>query len=183
MPSKHLLVPARTPQWHKSCFGVAMHAARPRRILATLGVGLTVLGGTVAALWLSRPLDPRAALAGVTAAGALTTALLVLIWARHRAEAPLAPGHSGRPLRDAKPGSPVVIPLGGGQAAVIFDEPAAAPAPAVHPAAARRAADRAADAIWDAVDAAVAGVGPDAPAPPPWQPRRGEPGSPPDGTR
>lgn len=146
---------------------------RPRQtsiLPASLGVALLVFGGTIIVMVRSRPLDAGIALAGLGAAAALTLALVAMIWARHHAEAALPlrrdraapPGAASPP--DASPfAGTVVVPLGDGQAAVIFDDPRAAPAPTVAPAAMRREAAHTADAIWDAVDAAVAEAEPPSP--------------------
>jgi hypothetical protein len=155
-----------------------MRTNRPHPLPATLGIALAVFGGTTAVWLRSGPLDPRVALAGLVAAGGLTVALAAMIWARHRTEAAL-PHRKDRPgAGDARPGALVVVPLGKGQSAVIFDEPAAPPLRAPDPVANRRAAHRTADAIWAAVDEAVAAETP--------APRRPRPGTPPDsddGTR
>ena len=144
-----------------------MRPRQPSPLPAALGVALLVFGGTVVAMVQSGPLDPRIALAGLAAAAALTVALVIMIWARHRAEAPLPRGRDRGAAPDDGTGTQgtVIVPLGHGEAAVIFDEPAAAtpPCPVAVPAAVRREASRTADAIWDAVDAAVTEAGPRAP--------------------
>lgn len=133
-----------------------MRTNRPYPLPATLGVALAVFGGT-AAVWLrTGPLDPRVAMAGLVAAAGLTVALAAMIWARHRTEAAL-PHRKDRPeAGNGGPDSLVVVPLGTGQAAVIFNEPAVSAPQTTDPVANRTAARRSADAIWAAVDAAVA---------------------------
>lgn len=162
-----------------------MRTNRPSPLPATLGVALAVFGGTAAVLMRSGPLDPRVAMAGLVAAGGLTVALAAMIWARHRTEAALTQDRRGPVAGVDGPGAMVVIPLGQGQAAVIFDDPVAAARPAPDPVTGHREALRTADAIWAAVDAAVAATSP-SPAGPnatPPGPGQGNPPGPGDGTR
>lgn len=124
-------------------------------LLASLAVGAAACGAALAFLALAGPFDPRAAAGGVLAAAALSASLLALAWARRRALA--RPVAAPRAATEASRAGLAVVPLGGGEAAVIFDEPRAAgrdaaPGPDPGP---RRDAAAAADAIWDAVDAAV----------------------------
>ena len=149
------------------------HSARSP--LATLAVGTAVFGGAVA--WLSRsgPRDPRVALAGLMAALVLTTALLLLIWARRRTDARERVGRAVVPVPGQAKGTGLtLIDLGQGQAAVIFDEPAGPgdrPHGAGHHRISReREAERDATAICDAVSAAAA-------ASPPAPARKTDPGS------
>lgn len=129
-------------------------------LVATLAFGTVVFGGTVAVLAVSRPLDPWAAMAGILAAGVLTVALLAMVWARRRAA-----GAGQRPIGAAPVRRPAgglaLVPLGDGQAAIIFDADATVPAPATDqdPAAAAREAAVAADDIWAAITDAVADAG------------------------
>lgn len=163
-----------------------MRTNRPSLLPATLGVALVVFGVTTTVLLRSGPLDPRVALAGLAAAAGLTVALVVMIWARHRTEATLAREKNLPAAGAGGPGALVVVPLGQGQAAVIFDEPAVSAPPGSNQAADRRAAGHTADAIWAAVDAAVAAeatAGPPAAPPPPRRPGSGNPPAPDAGTR
>lgn len=128
------------------------------RLVATATVGAVVFGAAVAAIGRRAAADPRVTAAGLLTAGALTVALLLMVWARRRTGAP----RTGR--RDRRPGAAparddgrlAVVPLGDGQAAVIWDEPAAPgrQGPVAGDDAAREAAAATA-AIWEAVDAAV----------------------------
>lgn len=153
-----------------------MRTHRPSPLPATLGVALAVFGGTTTVLLRTGPLDPRVAMAGLLAAAGLAVALAAMIWARHRTEAAL-PQDDDRLTAGAKgPEKLAVVPLGKGQAAVIFDEPATPARPGPDPAPNRRDAHHAADAIWAAVDAAVAA---ETPSP---RRRQGNPHAPRDGT-
>jgi hypothetical protein len=129
------------------------------RILAGGAVGTVVFGGTLAALAAAGPFDPRVALAGLMAAGALTLALLVMIWARHRTEAARQAGPAIRSggADDGPPPKLAVVSLGDGQAAVIWEEAAARAVspPSAPPVATGADATAASDAIWAAVEAAV----------------------------
>ncbi len=141
-----------------------MRTRRPSLLPAALGIALVVFGGTVAVMVRSGPLDPRLALAGLAAAAALTVALVVMIWARHRTESALPPAREiGPSLVSPGRSGTIVVPLGDGEAAIIFDEPVPSRPAAPTPAAVRREATHTADAIWDAVDAAVSEAGPPPP--------------------
>lgn len=145
-----------------------MHRPARYLLLATLAVGTAVFGVTLTVLARSGPLDPRAALAGILAAAALTAALLALAWARRRTAGGAGSlarstfnGAADKPQRTLQ-----VVPLGNGQAAVVFDEPPTGrPVPYAPPAA--PAADPAAeaDAIWAAVQAVTAAPAGDHPRP------------------
>jgi len=92
--------------------------ARTLRILlpASLAVGIAVFGGTLA--WFGPTGSPglRAAAPALLTAAVLAAAGLVLVRARRRAGARL--GEAGSVER---PGRLELVPLGDGQAAVIFD--------------------------------------------------------------
>lgn len=134
------------------------------RPVATLAAGTAVFGGAVAVLAYAKPVDPRAALAGLLAAAALTVALLTMIWARRRTIC----GRTGPSIRpEVPPATPAdrvtVIDLGQGQSAVIFAEPTPGPTP-LEPgpgigALSAREAAATADAICAAVAAAVEAAG------------------------
>lgn len=149
-------------------------------LLASLAAGTATAGAVLAYLALAGPFDPRAAAGGVLAAAALSLSLLALAWARRRAQP--GPGAradrgDGRPSHadEPRPGL-ALVPLGDGEAALIYDEPRAGGRPAQAgqaPPAAGREAAATADAIWDAVDAAVeAAAGPPAGSAPPAPPAR-----------
>ena len=129
-------------------------------LLASLAFGTVVFGGTVAVLAMSSPVDPWAAMAGILAAGALTVALLAMAWARRRTSGAGQRPNGADPVRDQDSGL-AVVPLGDGQAAVIFDADAAGPVPAAapDPAVAAREAAVAADTIWAAITDVVADAG------------------------
>lgn len=118
---------------------------------ASLAVGIAVFGATLA--WLAPAGSPglRAAAPALLTAAALAAAGLVLVRAGRRARSRL--GEAGSAER---PGRLELLPLGDGQAAVIFDAAEvsrASPGPAA--AAVPGEAAAAAAAIWSAVDAAV----------------------------
>lgn len=143
-----------------------MRNQAPFHVLATLAVGTAVFGVTLVFLALARPVDPRAALAGILAAAALTGALLGLAWARRRTLDRHPPAGTIAP-----PGPPAltVVPLGDGQAAVVFADSRGAPGAEAD---LHRSAQAEAEAIWAAVTAVTAtgpatpaGPGPGIPAP------------------
>jgi hypothetical protein len=149
------------------------------RLVATATVGAVVFGAALAAIGHRATADPRVTAAGLLTAGALTVALLLMVWARRRTGAPR------KARRDRRQGAApaggaerlAVIPLGDGQAAVIWDEPAAPgrPQPTASDTADRETAAATA-AIWDAVDAAVLAADPA--AEPPSGPARHGPAGP-----
>jgi hypothetical protein len=134
---------------------------RPSRSpVAILAVGTVVFGGAVAWLARSGARDPRIALAGLLAAVTLTVALLLMVWARRQA--------GGRPVgKSTNPSRLTVVDLGQGQAAVIFDEPAAhagaGARPWPHPVNPAQETELAATAIFEAVTAAVGAAEPSLP--------------------
>lgn len=128
----------------------------PRTLLLTsLAVGAAACGAALAFLALSGRFDARVAAGGVLAASGLSASLLALAWARRCARKPLQ--SAPRPEAGTSRPGLTVIPLGGGETAVIFEEPQAGcrAGPPGLDCGARRDAALTADAIWRAVDAAV----------------------------
>ena len=155
------------------------------RLAAGALVGAVVFGAAMAVAGLRRPADPRVAAAGLLTAGILASALAAMGLARRRlvdGRTAGRPGPQGRGGRHERPegvpdGRLTLVPLGDGQAAVLWDEPARAPAPRpAGPGDAAGDGDAAADAIWAAVEAAVlevaTGSPPAPPRPGPGGPRR-----------
>lgn len=135
---------------------------------ASLAVGIAVFGATLAWLAPAGSPDRRAAAPALLTAAALAAAGLALVWARRRARARLGDARSV-----GRRGRLELVPLGDGQAAVIFDaapDPRVAPGPAAGAMPGEAAATAA--SIWSAVDAAVRAVAAEANVPVPDRPDR-----------
>lgn len=136
---------------------------RTLRILlpASLAVGIAVFGAALAWFAPTGSRDLHTAAPALLTAAALAAAGLALVWARRRARSRLGNAGSGE-----RRGRLELVPLGDGQAAVIFDAvPGSrlAPGPAAGEAPGEAAAIAA--SIWNAVDATVRAAAADANVP------------------